>query len=114
MKKKLKRFFKGDKKCKKRKFLGSVGLVLILVFGRPRLVSGQSSNKTQNNQLTHERVIQNNELTDYDSEKSILHHQNVVNELRNGVDLREAAWLLITIRMLRQSNSNIEAFQPII
>jgi len=42
------------------------------------------------------------------------HSQRLINELRAGDSrLREAAWLLITIWMLRQSNSNIEAFQPI-
>jgi hypothetical protein len=41
------------------------------------------------------------------------HPQNVVNELRGGVNLTEAAWVLITLWMLSQSNSNIEAFQPI-
>ena len=91
--KKLKRFFNKDKRYRKRKFLGSLGSVLILVFGRLRLASDQSSNQNQNNQLAHERVIQNI----YDSEKPILHHQNVVNELRGGVNLTEAAWLLITI-----------------
>jgi len=59
--------FNRDKRYRKRKFLGSVGLVLILVFGRPRLASAQSSNQNQNNQLAHERVIQNNELTISDS-----------------------------------------------
>jgi hypothetical protein len=89
--KKLKRFFNRDKRksssrkrYRKRKFVGSVGLVLILVFGRPRLAFDQSSNQNQNNQLAHERVIQNNELTIYDSEKPILHHQNVVIEFRGG------------------------------
>lgn len=108
----LKRFFNRDKRqrYRKRKFLGSVGLVLILVFGRSRLASDQSSNQNQNNQLAHKRVIQNNELTIYDSEKSILHHQNVINELRGGVNLTEAAWMLITIWMLQQQSAG---FQPV-
>ena len=81
---KLKNFFnkrkqKQAKKSfgRKRQILASVAFVGSLVFGRV------SSAKTQNYQTTttlaHKRVIQNNELTIYDSEKSILHHQNVVN-----------------------------------
>lgn len=95
----MKIFFKRDKRksssrkrYRKRKFLRSVSLVLILVFGRPRLASDQSSNQNQNNQLTI-----------YDSEKPILHHQN-------GVNLTEAAWLLITIWMLQQQSVG---FQPV-
>ena len=64
--KKLKRIFKEDqrkptsgKKYKKRKFLGSVSLGLILVFGRPKLASAESSNQDHNNYLAHERVILN-------------------------------------------------------
>jgi hypothetical protein len=45
---------------------------------------------------------------------SSYHSQAVINELRAGDSLlTQAAWLIITIWMLRQSNSNIEAFQPI-
>lgn len=119
--KRLKRVFNRNKRkpsfrkrYRKRKFLVSVGLALVLVCGRPGLVSAKSSGQNQNNLLAHERVIQNNELTIYDSEKPILHHQNVVNELRGGVNWSEIGWIIILYWGLsQQSTPEVEGFQPI-
>lgn len=50
---------KGKSSCRKRKFVASVGLALVLIFGSPRFASAKSSSQNQNNLLAHERVISN-------------------------------------------------------